>query len=330
MAGYQIPGAILQDGHSTTRPPYFNGEHYGHWKERFKIFVQSTDYQAWVVIKKGPKPIPRANTESKEDAEVSAIDLESHDITKEQQETLQINARAIALLYCAVSGEEYAKISNCDTAKEMWDKLEVTYEGTSKVRETKIDALRHDYEAFMMKDDENIESMFTRFSKIIGELKSLGVTYTNSQQVRKLVRSLPKTWETKAIVLEDGNLDKFTYDELRGNLIAFEKNHIQRYQKDEKKKVVAFKAQVEESDDDFKEEEVAMISRHVIEAMRRSRSNRKGSSNFRKGKTPTGQPKNDGKCFECGKYGHIASECPEIRKKTNQRLSKTKSFQQLE
>ncbi|XP_060170564.1 uncharacterized protein LOC132601497 [Lycium barbarum] len=194
----------------------------------------------------------------------------------------------------------------------MWDKLEVAYEGTSKVRDTKIDALRHDYEAFMMKDDENIESMFTRFSKIIGELKSLGVTYTNSQQVRKLVRN--------------GNLDKFTYDELRGNLIAFEKNHIERYQKDEKKKVVAFKAQVEESDDDFKEEEVAMISRHVIEAMRRSRNNRKGSSNFRKGKTPTGQQKNDEKCYECGKYGYIASECPEIRKKPTRGYQKQRAF----
>ncbi|XP_060187573.1 uncharacterized protein LOC132616852 [Lycium barbarum] len=261
MAGYQILGAILQDGHSTTRPPYFNGEHYCHWKERFKIFVQSTDYQAWVVIKKGPKPIPRADTENKEDAETSTIDLESHDITKEQQETLQINARAIALLYCAVSGEEYAKISNCDTAKEMWDKLET------------------------MRTSNQCSQDLAR-------------SLENSQQVRKLVRSLPKTWETKAIVLEDGNLDMFTYDELRGNLIAFEKNHIQRYQKDEKKKVVAFKAQVEESDDDFKEEEVAMISRHVIEAMRRSTNNRKGSSNFRKGKTSTGQQKTDGNWSE--------------------------------
>ncbi|XP_060190878.1 uncharacterized protein LOC132620203 [Lycium barbarum] len=148
------------------------------------------------MIKKGPKPIP--NVDGKDIN--TKIGLESHGVTKDQQKTLSTNAREKALLYCAVSGEEYAKISNCETAREMWEKLEITYEGTSKVRETKIDALRHDYEAFSMKDDENIESMFIRFSKIIGELKSLGVTYTNSQQVRKLVRSLPKTWKPKAIV----------------------------------------------------------------------------------------------------------------------------------
>ncbi|XP_059315394.1 uncharacterized protein LOC132066004 [Lycium ferocissimum] len=321
MAAYQILGAILQDGHSTTRPPYFNGEHYCHWKESFKIFVQSTNYQAWIVIKEGPKPIP--NVDAKDIN--TKIDLESHDVTKEQQETLSTNAREIALLYCARYGEEYVKISNCETAKEMWDKLEAIYEGTSKVRETKIDALRHDYEAFSMMHDENIESMFTRFSNIIGEIKSLGVTYTNSQQVRKLFRSLPKTWETKAIVLEDGNLDNFTYDELRGNLMAFEKNHIQRYQKDEKKKMVAFKSQAEESDDEFKEEEVSMISRHVIEGKRRSRNNRKGNSNFRKGKSSVVQ-RNDGKCYECEKYGHIASECPDAKRKPSKNCQKQRAF----
>ncbi len=42
------------------------------------------------------------------------------------------------MLYCAVGEEEYNKKSTCDTIKEMWYKLEVTYEETTKVNEARI------------------------------------------------------------------------------------------------------------------------------------------------------------------------------------------------
>ncbi|VFQ77860.1 unnamed protein product [Cuscuta campestris] len=41
-------------------------------------------------------------------------------------------AKAINMPYCAVNPDDYRKISCCTTAKEMWDKLEVTYEGTDQ------------------------------------------------------------------------------------------------------------------------------------------------------------------------------------------------------
>ena len=132
MAHYLILGALLQDGHSSHRPPYFNGQYYSHCKDRFKIFVFSNDYQAQIVIKKGPKP-NQGLTEK--DGTKKPFDPKSFDITKEQQEVIQTNSRAISLLFCAVNGEEYDKISICEIAKEMWDKLEVTYEGNTKVKE---------------------------------------------------------------------------------------------------------------------------------------------------------------------------------------------------
>lgn len=115
MAQHKIPGALLKDGHSSHWTPYFNGQNYSHWKDKFNIFVLSNDHQEWIVIKKkGLKPIPRL---TEKDGNEKPFDLKSFDITKHKQEVIQTNARVISLLYCAVSGAEYDKISTCETAK---------------------------------------------------------------------------------------------------------------------------------------------------------------------------------------------------------------------
>ncbi|VFQ85693.1 unnamed protein product [Cuscuta campestris] len=88
-------------------------------------------------------------------------------------------AKAINMLYCVVNPDDYRKISCCTTAKEMWDKLEVTYEGTDQVRESKIDFLTQEYEMFRMKEHEKIDDMFDRFSKIVNDLHALNKTYTD-------------------------------------------------------------------------------------------------------------------------------------------------------
>ncbi|XP_070030135.1 uncharacterized protein [Nicotiana sylvestris] len=221
MANQVIIGALFQEGTSQVRPPYFNGQHFSHSKERMEIYVKAYDVKVWRVIKKGNYPLPAA-TPPLADPE----DIDSY--TKEQMEMVQVNNKARNLLYNAISGEEYEKISSCDTAKEMWDKLEVTYEGTSKVKETHINMLVHDYELFSMKEGESIEEMFARFSKIISDLKAFGKPYTSGDQVRKILRSLPTTWQTKVVILESQDLKKLSYDELRGELISFEKTHLKK------------------------------------------------------------------------------------------------------
>ncbi|XP_019267784.1 PREDICTED: uncharacterized protein LOC109245054 [Nicotiana attenuata] len=140
------------------------------------------------------------------------------------------------LLYNAISGEEYEKISSCEIAKEMWDKLEFTYEGTNKVKETRINLIVRDYELFQIKDGESVEEMFSRFSKILGDLKSFGRPIKTGEQVRKILRSLPTIWLPKVITLEYQDLDKMSYDELRDDLIDFEKTHLNKQILQEKNK----------------------------------------------------------------------------------------------
>ena len=60
----------------------------------------------------------------------------------------------------------------------------------------------HEYELFVMKKDENIREMSTRFTNMVNCLKSLGKIYTNEENVRKILRSLPKRWEAKKTAYE--------------------------------------------------------------------------------------------------------------------------------
>ena len=91
--------------------------------------------------------------------------------TNQHKARVQMNAKAKYLLTYTLSKSEYDKIISCDSAKEIWDRLQVLHEGTDQVKETKISMLVHQYEMFKMLEHENIDEMTTRFMHIINQLK---------------------------------------------------------------------------------------------------------------------------------------------------------------
>ncbi|VFQ93337.1 unnamed protein product [Cuscuta campestris] len=293
-SSYRNLYAGIGEGQSTSRPPLFDGTNYTYWKERMRIYIRSTNVQLWLVIKNseetpmkkvGEKLIPK--TEDEFDAE---------DIKK-----VENYAKAIDMLYCAVNPDDYCMISCCTTAKEMWDKLEVTYEGTDQVREAKIDFLTQEYEMFRMKEGEKINDMFDRFSKIINYLHALKKTYANKDLVRKILRSLTPEWRSKTdAIYESIGVANVTIDGLRGNLKTYEPTILTLSLDEQKKKGIALKATketVEEvsSDDD---NEFGLVIKKFHKFMKKEFE--------RKGRKHEGPPK----CYGCGEIGHIKPRCP--------------------
>ena len=113
----------------------------------------------------------------------------------------QLNPKAMNILYYTLDANKFNRISTCMSAKKIWDRLEVTHEGTNQVKESKINMLEYKYELFKMEHDESITELFTPFTDIINGLKSLGKSYSNSDLVRKIFRSLPKTQEVKVTAI---------------------------------------------------------------------------------------------------------------------------------
>ena len=69
----------------------------------------------------------------------------------------------------------------CASAKEIWDILEVTYERTFIVKETKLNLLVTQYEMFKMEASETSAQMYSRFTNIINSLKALRKMHTQSE-----------------------------------------------------------------------------------------------------------------------------------------------------
>ncbi|GAV90292.1 UBN2 domain-containing protein, partial [Cephalotus follicularis] len=120
---------------------------------------------------------------------------------EDDRRRIQLNAKAKHVIICAINSSEFNRVSSCNSAKEMWNRLEITYEGTNQVKDAKINMLVHDYELFSMNADEYIKSMFTRFTNIINALQSLDKTYSNSELVRKILRCLPRSWLPKVTAI---------------------------------------------------------------------------------------------------------------------------------
>jgi hypothetical protein len=49
---------------------------------------------------------------------------------------------------------------HCSSTKEIWDKLQNIYEGYAKLKATKLQTYRGQFEQLKMKEDENIVAFF--------------------------------------------------------------------------------------------------------------------------------------------------------------------------
>ncbi|KAH9743819.1 hypothetical protein KPL70_003436 [Citrus sinensis] len=186
--------------------------------------------------------------------------------------------------------KEFHRVSSCKSANEIWHKLEVVYEGTNQVKESKI----------------------SRFTDIVNTLGALGKTFSNSEKVKKIIRSLPKKWRPKRTAIEEAkDLNVLPIDDLIGSLISYEEDLAAEKGHEEKKKNIALKASKRESDEESEmdDEELAMLARRFRKFYKKNNEQRKfrGYKNKKEKKEPI-------TCYECKKPGHIRPECPLLNK----------------
>jgi len=150
-------------------------------------YIQAKDYELWMLIKNGPLVPTKVSEDGKK------VPKEPTEFDAEDYKKMEKNAKAKKLLYFGLGPDEYTRISECESAQEIWNALQVAHEGTSQVKQSRIELLMRQYELFDIDDCENVMDMYTRFTHITNELKSLGKSFTTEEMVRKILRILPRS-----------------------------------------------------------------------------------------------------------------------------------------
>ena len=95
-------------------------------------YIQAEDYELWTLINNGPLIPMKVN----EDGTTCTKKLEEFD--SNDFKMMEKNAKAKKLLYFGLGPDEYTRISECESAKDIWKALQVAHEGTNQVKQSRI------------------------------------------------------------------------------------------------------------------------------------------------------------------------------------------------
>ena len=189
---------------ASIRPPIFDGTNFNYWKVRVTTYLQSLGTDVWDIIETGytfPSATPT-------------------DAAKKKK--YETNAKAVNTLLGCLSQTDFVKFMQYKSAKEIWDKIVLSYEGDEQVKRAKLQTLRIQYENLRMYNDESVANYFLRVDEIVNCMKNLGEEIKEAIVVEKVLRSLSPKFESKVSAIEEKeNLRILTMSQLHGILTAY-------------------------------------------------------------------------------------------------------------
>ncbi|CAM8990908.1 unnamed protein product [Rhodiola kirilowii] len=309
----------LKEGQSITRPPLLEGSNYATWKPVMRSFLKSLDEKAWRAVIRGWTEPMMNNLTGEPVLKPEAL------WTEDEDKASMGNSKAMNAIFSAVNENVMKLIINCEVAKEAWDILQTAFEGTDKVRNSRMQAVTTKFEEMKIKEDENISEYNTRVLELSNEASALGKPIDEERLASKILRSLPPRFAMKVTAIEEmHDITKLKLDELMGSLRTYE---INRDFQTSEQKGIALKADMTEDklDTGCTTEQLAMMAQNFgrmvwkinrrgpeqgqssLTGYRNWKSSRPRSSDSRQDSSD--KEKEEIQCHACKGFGHIASQC---------------------
>ena len=195
-------------------------------------------HDVWEVVEKG-------YSEPKNEASLTTAQKEN------LKDSRKKDKKAIFLIYQALDEDGFEKISSAISAKEAWDKLQISYKGAEQMKKIYPQTLRDELETLHMKASETISEYFTRVLTITNQLKRNGEKQDDVKIMEKILRSLDPKFEYIVTTIEETkDLNEKTIEQLMGSLQAYEEKKKKKQEITEQLLKLQLKEKNESQDND--------------------------------------------------------------------------------
>uniref|UniRef100_A0A1S4CI38 CCHC-type domain-containing protein n=1 Tax=Nicotiana tabacum TaxID=4097 RepID=A0A1S4CI38_TOBAC len=273
--------------------PRFDG-HYDHWSMLMENFLRSKEY--WPIVEDGIK--------------APAVGETLTDAQKTQFEARKLkDLKAKNYLFQAIERPILETILCKETSKDIWDSMKKKYQGSTRVKQAQLQALRRDFETWQMKEGESVTNYCARTMEICNKMRFHGENMGDVVTVEKILRSLTPKYDYVVCSIEESkDIDVLSLDELQSSLSVHEQKMNRSSTSDEQ----ALKASTFISSSNSR-------GKGRGRGRGRGRGVRGGRDSYRNFKANNDQSQGKGRgrdydkskieCYKCRKFGHYASEC---------------------
>jgi len=269
---------MAAESSNFTQPciPKFDGD-YEHWNMLMENLLRSKEY--WSVIETGS-------------AESAPGEVLTNAQRKTLEETKLKDLKVKNYLFQSIDKSILKKITQKETAKQLWDSMKVKYQGNARVQRPQLQILRRNFEVLEMKLGESVTDYFGKVMLVANDMRNLGENMSDVKIVEMILCTLTKKYNYIICSIEElKDINHLSMDELQSSLLV----HEQKFRKNE-------------GDD------------HALRVYdERVGGKGRGRSNYRGRGRERGQVFNRAtvECFKCHKLGHFQYECPTLNKEVN-------------
>ena len=217
----------------SIKIPPFDKENYSLWKKKMTLFIKAANQLYMGILENGPfvpqKLIPESVTETGERIPQKFVPMESSEFSDTEKDKVALDTSLQLIIVDSLDTAMLNQVINCSSAKHMWDTIELLMEGTTEVKENRLDILTSQYEAFKSLPGENISQVFERYNKLLNDLNLHGKIYSSRELNRKFMLTLPSHLEHKiSSIRERDDINEMSIERLYGKLKTHEMEQEQR------------------------------------------------------------------------------------------------------